>query len=287
MRYSRILLFYLLVGSAVAFARPLTITSEKQIVIVGEEIEITIGSTQPLGYCGIHVFFNGSKEPPVLFRIKHEGVDFPYTIRKKFSEPGEIDIVADGKRVNSALGCPGRASVKLTVTGTAGQARAQPNVGPDLESRAAAGDVESMFSLGNMVAARGDDVKALKWFVTAAQKGHPGAMNAAGFMSEQGRGTKQDHSIAADWYQRAMKRGNADAMINRGLLIANGLGLPQSKRDAYIHYALGAIYAKEDSVLFEAIKMREDLRPSLSPNELLYSEKELGRLVRDEIKVQP
>lgn len=267
---------------------PLRLSLDKTTVAVGEEVAITVGSTQDLAYCGVHLRFNGSKEEPYLFRVKHEGVDLPHTIRKKFSEPGEIEIMSEGRRVNSALGCTGKASAKLIVTGTAQikLAQASANVGPELESRAAASDIEAMFTFGNLSAAKGDDARALKWFITAAQKGHPGAMNATGFMVEHGRGVAQDYVSAADWYHKAMKRGHADAMINRGLLIANGLGLPQSKRDEYVHYALSALYAKEDSVLFEAIKMREEIKPVIPATDLLNAEKEIGRFVREEIRIQ-
>lgn len=275
--------FVLLSTTSQVFTRPLTVTLSKTSIAPGEELSITVDSTQPLGYCGVHIYFNGSKEPPILFRIKNDGVDFPYTVKKTFTEPAEIEVLVDGKKVNSAFGCPGRAVAKLSVVGAIGTIASRSTSNQN-NPPVTTVDSETLFALGNTLAAKNDDAGALKAFVSAGEKGHVAAMNAAGFMYEQGRGTKQDYKIASSLYLSAMKRGHADAMVNRGLLFQNGLGVEGSKKQAYLHYSLGAIYAKEDVLRDESSKMREEMKVTLSPADLREADREVSRYVKEEIK---
>ena len=286
----------LLLTPIAANALGIAVTLSSQSVKVGEEVEITISSLTELSYCGVHLYFNGTNEPVTMFRVKHEGVTLPYKFKKAFPSPGIVIIHATGKRVNSAFGCPGEDKKTLTVLANAlldGQAlpalptAATPGYFPGNPRPTAAilvSEAETLFARGNSLAGQSDVSGAFKAFEAAAAKGHAGAMNALGFLLEEGKGVKQDYLAAGSWYQRAMRGGSADAMVNRGLLFSNGLGVPTNKKQAYIHFALGAIFAREDGLRVEASNFRDQAKQSLSATDTQEGDREVSRMVREEIK---
>jgi hypothetical protein len=276
------LIAILVLALSSAQARNLSITFDKPSVAVGEQVTITVSSVSPLGYCGIHVNYRGTDEKPTLFRVGTGYETLPYKVVKTFSTPGVVEVQVEGKRVNSALGCPGSTEAKLTVTGSA-VAGVDPRaaMGGDLERRASSGDLEAAFQLGTLISSKGDDASAYKWFEFAGSKGHPSAMNAAGYLLENGRGVSQDYAAAQQWYLYATKRGNADAMVSRGVLLSAGLGSQKDPQQAYISFVLGATFATSKELREEATKLRDEVGKTLNAPQLRNSQAEAGRMTAD------
>jgi TPR repeat protein len=80
-----------------------------------------------------------------------------------------------------------------------------------LESAAAAGDLNAMFSLG-MLLEDSDSETARRWYEEAAAAGHTDAMNNLGMLVD-------DDGAAQRWWEQAAAAGHADAMFNLGELL--------------------------------------------------------------------
>lgn len=270
-----VLLCAVVLGSH-AFAQPtkLSISLSKPTILPGEEVHVVVDSSQPSTYCGIHVEYPGTTEPPTLIRIGHEGSKFPYTFTRAFNAPGTVQLKASGQRVSSALGCAGKGEATLVVAAPPVQA----NPTSDLRTQANRGDLDAMFGLGNTLANAGNDAEAVKWFTNASIRQHIKSMNALGYMYEAGRGVIQDHSEAAEWYRKAMMRGNPDAMVNRGVLLSKGLGLKEDKSQAYVHFSLGVAYANDPDLRTEATKLRDEMAKQLTAQQTNAAQAEAKKL---------
>ena len=98
-----------------------------------------------------------------------------------------------------------------------------------LQKRAAAGDAEAQFRLGqylednartlNASAAAAQLVDAASWYKAAADQGHGAALNNLGAMLVDGRGVPEDPQQAASYYRRGVQMGNREAETNLALLI--------------------------------------------------------------------
>ena len=64
--------------------------------------------------------------------------------------------------------------------------------------------------------------EAAKWFLKAAEQGHPRAQLKIGLMYDKGEGVKQDPVEAAKWYRRAASQGYAPAQFNLGFAYDTG-----------------------------------------------------------------
>jgi TPR repeat protein len=87
---------------------------------------------------------------------------------------------------------------------------------------------------------RGDDVAALRHYLSAAQEGVVHAQYAVARFYEEGRGTPQNDPEAAGWYQAAADQGHATAQRNLARMYESGRGVPQDDRKALALYRQAA-----------------------------------------------
>ncbi len=145
-------------------------------------------------------------------------------------------------------------------------------------------DPESMYQLANVLAQRGENVEAVRWFEKASAKGHAKASNALGFMYEEGRGVPQNFAKASALYLKAMKGGDAVAMTNRGLMILNGKGAKKDPQQAYMHFLLSAAYARDDAARDEANKLKEEVAATLTEPQISRGQTMADKFAKQEIK---
>ena len=87
---------------------------------------------------------------------------------------------------------------------------------------------------------RGDDVAALRYYLSAARNGLAHAQYTVARFHEQGRGTVQNEAEAAAWYQMAADQGHAQAQRNLARMYESGRGLPQDDGKALALYRQAA-----------------------------------------------
>ena len=85
----------------------------------------------------------------------------------------------------------------------------------ELKKRAAAGDAEAQYKLGECYY-NGDDIKqddeaAVLWFKESARQGYVPAYRILGECYNLGYGVEQDLEEAVKWYRLAAEKGNEDA----------------------------------------------------------------------------
>nr|WP_320000334.1 toll/interleukin-1 receptor domain-containing protein [uncultured Draconibacterium sp.] len=85
-----------------------------------------------------------------------------------------------------------------------------------------------------------DYKKAMDWYLKAAEKGNAGAMNNIGFLFDTGKGVDRDYKKAMDWYLKAAEKGNAVAMNNIGFLFDTGKGVDRDYKKAMDWYLKAA-----------------------------------------------
>jgi TPR repeat protein len=83
---------------------------------------------------------------------------------------------------------------------------------------------------------RGDDVAALRLYLSAARDGLVHAQYMTARFYEQGRGTARNEPEAAAWYQAAADQGHAQAQRNLGRMYESGRGVPQDDGKALALY---------------------------------------------------
>lgn len=134
----------------------------------------------------------------------------------------------------------------------------------ELEEKAAAGDADSLFTLGVMYYfgynVPKDLDKSLQFYNEAADKNHAAAQYNLGMMYLSGEGVKSDPEKAAGYLQRAAESGVVLSQINLGLLYLEGRGVKRDPRQAVVWlskaaetgepescFALGKLYVQGDS----------------------------------------
>ena len=63
-----------------------------------------------------------------------------------------------------------------------------------------------------------DFTESVKWFITAAEHDHSGAVTQLGIMYEIGQGVVMDHKEAIIWFDIAAKQGNRVAQYRLAML---------------------------------------------------------------------
>jgi hypothetical protein len=85
----------------------------------------------------------------------------------------------------------------------------------ELEKKAAAGDAEAMYRLGDTYrwgfGVEKNAEKASEWYTKAAEKGNAGAMDRLGGMYAEGQGVEKNAEKAVEWYTKAAEKGNGFA----------------------------------------------------------------------------
>jgi TPR repeat protein len=97
-----------------------------------------------------------------------------------------------------------------------------------------------MFLLGRALSLGNEQLKAIKYYLDAADRGHAGAMNDLGGVFEYGVGVPKNLATALVWYERAAELGHAGAMTHLGKLCEDGLGFPQDFSNARLWYEKAA-----------------------------------------------
>lgn len=102
-----------------------------------------------------------------------------------------------------------------------------------IRDKAMAGDVVAQFKLGYMfehgMGVAKDNVEAYKWYLKAAECGHPCAQYFVALMYNEGRGVDKDDFMAARWLRRAAVRGNKNAQYLFGRKVFYGEGVTQNE----------------------------------------------------------
>lgn len=128
-------------------------------------------------------------------------------------------------------------------TTTAPEVVAAPDV-EGIRAKAESGDADAQFKLGKLYA-KGLGVKedyklAAKWYQSASDQRHAGALVALGELYEAGQGVPHDDAEAAKCYRRAADQGDASGQYCLAVLYVMGRGVPQDNAEALKWYRLAA-----------------------------------------------
>ena len=101
-----------------------------------------------------------------------------------------------------------------------------------LRQKASGGDSQAEFELGlRYLGGEGidkDEKKAAEWLLKAANKNHPGALNAMGTLHEEGTGVAKDEKKAFEYFQKGAKYGDAMAQLNLAECYEKGRGVEKN-----------------------------------------------------------
>ena len=75
--------------------------------------------------------------------------------------------------------------------------------------------------------------EAVKWYLKSANQGNESAQYNIGVMYQKGQGVKQDYSEANKWFQKAAEQGNTSAQYNLGCNLYFGDGITQNYTEAF------------------------------------------------------
>jgi hypothetical protein len=95
-------------------------------------------------------------------------------------------------------------------------------------------DAEEQFQLGRRVAwglegTKKDPRAGFKWFLLAAEQGHPRAQTQLGMAYQKGRGVARDIPESARWMRKAAEQGHAKAQFELGVYYRDGKGVPRDE----------------------------------------------------------
>ena len=100
-------------------------------------------------------------------------------------------------------------------------------------------DVGYRYANGNGV--NKDAVKALKWYLKAAEQGQPRAQYLLALMYDTGLGpVEKNKASSLSWLRKSADQGYAKAQFLLGLYYSNGLGVPKDKTIAFSYYKKAA-----------------------------------------------
>jgi TPR repeat protein len=118
------------------------------------------------------------------------------------------------------------------------------DLGRTLRTRADAGDIGAMASLGHAysmgVFGPKDEAEAARWRRKAADGGNASAMRGLAAMYETGRGLTKDEQEAARWYRKSADAGDPTAMGTLGIAYEMGRGVGKDDAEAVRWYRKGA-----------------------------------------------
>ncbi|MBK1884244.1 sel1 repeat family protein [Luteolibacter pohnpeiensis] len=90
-----------------------------------------------------------------------------------------------------------------------------------------------------MASLRADTSDDFTKYEAMAEKGDTRAMITIGLYYHQGNGgVSKDYEKAMDWYLKAYAKWNGDAFNNIGVMYRDGLGVPKSKKVAYLLFLI-------------------------------------------------
>jgi hypothetical protein len=88
---------------------------------------------------------------------------------------------------------------------------------------------EVEFEKGNVAFHANDFTRARQLWLPLAERGHPQAQYAIGYLYEKGQGVDRDFSTAAKWYRLAAEKDHADSQYRLAVGYAYGLGLKKDE----------------------------------------------------------
>lgn len=110
---------------------------------------------------------------------------------------------------------------------------------------ASAGNAQSQLELGDMYydgthGMNADFALALSWYEKSATQGNSEAQFNAGYMYENGEGTKKNYSKAIHWYEKAAAQDNKLALKELGKMYHKGLGVKKDYKKAFAYTSKAA-----------------------------------------------
>jgi len=107
------------------------------------------------------------------------------------------------------------------------------------------GDVKSQSALGDMYFIGGYRmvtryIKAMRWYLKAANQGHMDAHDKLGYMYECGLGVHKNYTEAVRLYQLAAEQGHIDAQCSLGRMYKLGRGVAKNQYTAEAWYRKAA-----------------------------------------------
>lgn len=161
--------------------------------------------------------------------------------------------------------------------------RAEYNRSIEYYQKAAnAGDIESLYHIGECYYRQAQYSQAIDWYHKAANENIPEAQFRLGYCYEEGKGISQNYSEAVKWYTKAASQGHLDAQCHLAHCYENGLGVTKDivtavkwyqmaadKGNANAQYYIGDCYSKgivkkknqtEAAKYYEKAAMQDDAK---------------------------
>jgi TPR repeat protein len=77
---------------------------------------------------------------------------------------------------------------------------------------------------------------AARWYLTAANSGHPDAQYRIGYFNETGFGVAEDAAKAVSWYQQAARQDHPEAQARLGVMLFEGRGVAGPDQAAAVEW---------------------------------------------------
>jgi hypothetical protein len=135
-------------------------------------------------------------------------------------------------------------------------------------ARAAAGDIESQYTLG-MLYLNGEGgvaknyAEALKWLELAAKGGHAEARYNLGIMYRTGQGALQNFELAFQWFELAAGQNHTEAQYNVALMYKIGMSVPVDLVKSYTWVNIAAVHGHVG-----AMTLRDNLLQAMTPQQV-------------------
>lgn len=95
-----------------------------------------------------------------------------------------------------------------------------------------AGSAEEAYRKGKEFEEKKNYAEAMRWYRTAADRGHVQAQVSVGNLYGNGIGVSKDYAEALRWYRKAADQGNSEAQDDVGTFYLVGWGVPQNYPEA-------------------------------------------------------
>jgi Sel1 repeat len=191
-----------------------------------------------------------------------------------FTGQNTLNVRVKGIKTNKTPACLGGASKVIYILPS--------NAPASLLAKLNNAESESLFQKGNSFVGIGQDVVASRYFYDAAGLGHAKAMNALGYMYQEGKGVTQDYKEAHTWFYKAIQNGSMDAAIHQGILFKKGLGSPVDLTIAYTNFAVAAQLADDEEQRGSATKLRDELEPKLTEDQISRANNLVKNFIQNE-----
>lgn len=117
-----------------------------------------------------------------------------------------------------------------------------------------------------------DDVKAVEYFLRAANAGNAMAQHDLAYMYSVGQGVEKDEEKAFDWVKKSAEQGNSIAQDDLGVMYGDGRGVPQDLVQSYRWIALSARQGNA-----QAINDLEYIKRRMTPEQITEAEKLINK----------